>query len=132
MYVLVPQRTVSFKCRLIHVHPRAHVCIINEKTKGKFPGEHHVKTCENKTYKLILKRFIKNFFLFLFKSLNNKDSDFELSEELSDADNESDDQDDSDFNETEVKKKSKGRGRGKSTSSPARPGVKPRTSVTGL
>ena len=80
----------------------------------------------------LLKRFIKNFFLFLFKSLNNKDGDFELSEELSDADNESDDQDDSDFNETEVKKKSKGRGRGKSTSSPARAGVKPRTSVTGL
>lgn len=65
-------------------------------------------------------------------SLNDKDSDFELSEELSNADNESDDQDDSDFDETEVKKKSKGRGRGKSTGSPARPGVKPRASVTGL
>lgn len=65
-------------------------------------------------------------------SLNDKDSDFELSEEFSNADNESDDQDDSDFDETEVKKKSKGRGRGKSTSSPARPGVKPRASVTGL
>ena len=26
----------------MHVHPRAYVCIINEKTKGKFRGEHHV------------------------------------------------------------------------------------------
>ena len=26
----------------MHVHPHAYVCIINEKTKGKFPGEHHV------------------------------------------------------------------------------------------
>ena len=41
-HVMVPQRTVSFKCRLIHLYPRACVCIINEKTKGKFPGEHHV------------------------------------------------------------------------------------------
>ena len=41
-HVMVPQRTVSFKCRLMHVHPRAYVCIINEKTKGKFPGEYHV------------------------------------------------------------------------------------------
>ena len=24
------------------MHPRAYVCIVNEKTKGKFPGEHHV------------------------------------------------------------------------------------------
>ena len=48
---MVPQRTVFFfvclfvflfKFRLMHVHPRAYVCIINEKTKGKFPGEHHV------------------------------------------------------------------------------------------
>ena len=36
VYEMVPQRTVSFKCRPIH--PRAHVCIIYEKTKGKFPG----------------------------------------------------------------------------------------------
>ena len=28
--------------RLIHVHPRANVCKIKEKTKGKFPGQHHV------------------------------------------------------------------------------------------
>ena len=49
-HVMVPQRTVFFVClfvflfkfRLMHVHPRAYVCIINEKTKGKFPGEHHV------------------------------------------------------------------------------------------
>ena len=26
----------------MRVHPCAHVCIFNEKTKGKFPGEHHV------------------------------------------------------------------------------------------
>ena len=26
----------------MHVLPCAHVCIFNEKTKGKFPGEHHV------------------------------------------------------------------------------------------
>ena len=31
-----------FKFRLMHVHPRAYVCIIHEKTKGKFPEEHHV------------------------------------------------------------------------------------------
>ena len=35
-------RTVSFKCRLMHVHPCPYVCIINEKTKGSFPGEHLV------------------------------------------------------------------------------------------
>ena len=103
----------------MHVHPRAYVCIINK--KANFLGEHHVVWIVKTKPTSLLKRF-------LFKSLNNKDSDFELS----DADNESDDQDDSDFNETEVKKKSKGRGRGKSTSSPARAGVKPRTSVTGL
>ena len=27
----------------MHLHPRAYVCIINEKTKGKFPGEQHVR-----------------------------------------------------------------------------------------
>ena len=26
----------------MRVHPCAHVCIFNEKTKGKFPEEHHV------------------------------------------------------------------------------------------
>ena len=26
----------------MHVHSRAYVCIISEKTKGKFPGELHV------------------------------------------------------------------------------------------
>ena len=41
-HVMVPQRTVSFKCRLMHVHPRVYACIINETTKGKFPGEYHV------------------------------------------------------------------------------------------
>ena len=42
-----------FKFRLMHVHPCACVCIINEKTKGKFPGEHYVVVyLENKTYKV--------------------------------------------------------------------------------
>ena len=27
----------------MHVRPRAYECIINEKTKGKFPGEQHVR-----------------------------------------------------------------------------------------
>ena len=41
--------------------------------------------------------------------------------------------DDSDFDEeTELKKTNKGKGRGKSAvSSPAKPSIKPRTSVTG-
>ena len=26
----------------MHMHPRAYVCMINETTKGKFPGEYHV------------------------------------------------------------------------------------------
>ena len=26
----------------MHVHPRVYACIINETTKGKFPGEYHV------------------------------------------------------------------------------------------
>ena len=61
--------------------------------------------------------------------LLDKDSDFELSEEISNEDSVSEG-DDSDFDgETELKKT---RGRGKSTtSSPAKPSVKPRTSVTG-
>ena len=33
--ILAPQKNM-------HVLPRAYVCIINEKAKGKFPGEHHV------------------------------------------------------------------------------------------
>ena len=41
-WYLREQRTVSFLRRLIHVHPRANVCKIKEKTKGKFPGQHHV------------------------------------------------------------------------------------------
>ena len=41
-HVTVPQRTISFKCRLIHVYPHAYVCIINEETQGKFPREHRV------------------------------------------------------------------------------------------
>ena len=68
---------------------------------------------------------------FCLHLLNNKDSDFDLSEELSNVDSVSDDQDDSDFGEAEVKKKAKGRGRGKTTSSPTKSSVKPRTSVTG-
>ena len=41
--VMVPQRTgFFFKFRLVYVHPRAYVCTINEKTKGKFRGEHRV------------------------------------------------------------------------------------------
>ena len=64
--------------------------------------------------------------------LLDKDSDFELSEELSNEDSVSEG-DDSDFDgETELKKTKKAKGRGKSTtSSPAKPNVKPRTSVTG-
>ena len=42
---------------------------------------------------------------FCLHLLNNKDSDFDLSEELSNVDSVSDDQDDSDFGEAEVKKK---------------------------
>ena len=60
-----------------------------------------------------------------------KDSDFEFSEELSNADSLSDDREDSDFDEAKGKTTLKGRGRGKSTGSPAKPTVKPRTSVTG-
>ena len=70
-------------------------------------------------------------FSFIFHSFNNKESDFELSEELSNGGSLSDDQNDSDFDEADEKKKSKGRGRGKSVSSPGKPSVKPRTSVTG-
>ena len=45
---MVPQKTVSFKCRPVHVHKY----INYENTKGKFPLEHHVIW----TYKL--KKFI--------------------------------------------------------------------------
>ena len=50
-HVIVPHRTVFFKCSLMHVHPRACVCIINETTKGGLYWE-------NKTYKV--KRSIRN------------------------------------------------------------------------
>lgn len=64
--------------------------------------------------------------------LSNKESDFELSEELSNEDSHSEG-DDSDYDEeAELKKTKKTRGCGKSTtSSHAKPSVKPRTSVTG-
>ena len=39
---MVPQRTVYFKFRPMHVHVPAYVCIIYEITNGKFHGEHHV------------------------------------------------------------------------------------------
>ena len=48
LFFLGPQRTVSLKCRLMHVHSRAYACIINEKTKGKFPGEQNILA--NKVY----------------------------------------------------------------------------------
>ena len=32
--VMVPQRNASLICCPLHVHPRAYVCIIYEKTKG--------------------------------------------------------------------------------------------------
>ena len=41
-HLMVPHRTVSFKCYPMHLHSRGYVCIIYEKTKGKFPGEYHV------------------------------------------------------------------------------------------
>ena len=49
-FVMILQRTVSFKFRLMHMDPRAY-----EKTKGKLPGEHRVdsigklKRCINKS-----------------------------------------------------------------------------------
>jgi len=71
-------------------------------------------------------------FFFSLCTLWNKDSDFELSEDLSNEDSLSEG-DDSDFDqETELKETKKAKGCGKSTtSSPAKPNVKPRTSVTG-
>ena len=48
--MMILQRTVSFKFRLMHMDPRAY-----ENTKGKLPGEHHVvsigklKRCINKS-----------------------------------------------------------------------------------
>ena len=39
-HMIVPQRTVSFKMSSYVVHRCAYVCIINERTKGKFRGEH--------------------------------------------------------------------------------------------
>ena len=53
---MVPQRTVSFKCRLKHVHPRAYACIINEKTKENSLDNITWPELENKRYHL--KRFI--------------------------------------------------------------------------
>ena len=41
-HVMSTPESCSIKCRLMHVHSRAYVCIISEKTKGKFPGELHV------------------------------------------------------------------------------------------
>ena len=38
---MVPQRNVSLISCPIHVHPRAYVYIIYEKTKIKFPGENY-------------------------------------------------------------------------------------------
>ena len=46
-HIMVPQRTVSFKCHPMHVHPK--LCLHNLwKDKDKFPGEHW----KSKTYKL--------------------------------------------------------------------------------
>ena len=36
-----PENWFFFEFRLMNVHPRAYICIINEKTKGN-PGKHHV------------------------------------------------------------------------------------------
>ena len=41
-HVMLPKRTVSFKSRPIHAHPRTYACMTNEKKKGKLPREHHV------------------------------------------------------------------------------------------
>lgn len=41
-HVIIPKRTVSLKCRPMHVHPRTYVCIIYDKKKGTFPGAQHV------------------------------------------------------------------------------------------
>ena len=50
---MVPERTVFFEFRLIKVHPRAYGCIINDKTKGKFPGKFFRDlNWENRTYKV--------------------------------------------------------------------------------
>ena len=53
-HVIVPERTVSFKRRPMHVHPRAYVCILYEKTKRKIPRRTSSRGLnrENKTYKL--------------------------------------------------------------------------------
>ena len=39
---MVPQRTVYLQFRPMNVHAPAYVCIIYEKTNGKFHGERHV------------------------------------------------------------------------------------------
>ena len=48
---MVPQRTVSFKCRPMHVNPRAYVCITYEKRKISLRKSRGL-TWENKKYKL--------------------------------------------------------------------------------
>ena len=53
----IPQRTDSFKCRLMHLHPHACARIINEKNKRQIPWRtSRGLIWENKTYQL--KRFI--------------------------------------------------------------------------
>ena len=53
-HVIVPERTVSFKRRPMHAHPRAFVCTMYEKTKRKI--SRRTSSCGlnrgNKTYKL--------------------------------------------------------------------------------
>ena len=62
---MVPQRTVFFKFRVLHVHPRAYVCIINEKANS----------LENITWSVLGKQKIqgkKVYFLFKeSKEMNN-------------------------------------------------------------
>ena len=56
-HVMVPQKTVSFKCRLMHVHPNACARIINEENKRQIPWRTpRGLIWENKTYQL--KKFI--------------------------------------------------------------------------
>ena len=38
----IPRDGTPRELFLSNVHPRARVCIIDEKPNGKFPGEHHV------------------------------------------------------------------------------------------
>ena len=50
--LMVPQRTVSFKCHLIHAYPRASVCIIYERQKVNSPENIEWYELGNKTYKI--------------------------------------------------------------------------------